>query len=205
MRIVDLTQTIVHNMQVYPGDQSPTLVKTHNIPSSGYTNHQLTTGMHAGTHIDGPWHMIDNHALIAYVPLSTFIGKACVIDIRGREIFSDAEMIRKKAAGCTIVLFFTGYGAWFGTEKYLSNYPVLADNVAHVLADMQIKLIGIDALSPDNEPHETHKILLQNNVLIAENLVNLHLLLCEPKFEVVALPIKIAADSAPARIVAIIK
>lgn len=204
MKIIDLTQTIVHHMQVYPGDKSPTLVRTHEISLNGFTNHLLTMGMHAGTHIDGPWHMIDNQVLIANEPLDSFIGKACVIDIRGTGTFSEVELVRKRAERCSMVLFYTGYGEWFGTEKYLSGYPVIANKVVQALVDMGIKLLGVDSLSPDNEPYEAHKILLKSNVLIAENLTNLHLLLNEADFDVVALPLKIAADSAPARVIALL-
>jgi kynurenine formamidase len=44
--------------------------------------------------------------------------------------------------------------------------------------------------------------LLKNNVLIAENLTGMEKLLSVKKFEIIALPLRIHADSSPARIVA---
>ncbi len=205
MKMIDLTQTMIHNMQVYPGDVPPTLLQTHSIKKDGYTNHQLTMGMHAGTHIDGPWHMTGNKRLIADAPLEHLTGKACVIDIRNTKEFSDAQLVKRKAAGCSVILFYTGYGKFFGLPRYEDDYPLIGGNVAQAITEMEITLIGIDTLSPDLAPYRTHQILLSNSVFIAENLTNLHLLLNEPEFEVIALPLKIAADSAPARVIALIR
>ncbi len=57
-------------------------------------------------------------------------------------------------------------------------------------------------LSPDRPPHEIHTLLLENDVLIAENLCNLDQLLPAKAFEIIALPLRIHADSSPARIIA---
>ncbi|MDP4209652.1 MAG: cyclase family protein [Bacteroidota bacterium] len=202
MQIIDLTQTIVHGMQVYPGDEPPSLEQINSLEKDTFTNHRFSTGMHAGTHIDGPWHMVGDKRFIADSPLDYFIGKASVIDIRNTSVFRDASLVKEKASGCSIVLFYTGMGEKFGTPQYLADYPLVGEQIAEVCVEMGIKLLGIDTLSPDVAPHETHKILLGNGVLIAENLCNLHLLLDKNDIEVIALPLKIAADSAPARIIA---
>jgi len=204
MKLIDLTQTIVNRMQVYPGDEPPMLHQIRSLEFDGFTNYQLIIGMHTGTHIDGPLHMVDDKRLISDIPLDCLIGKACVIDIRNHKVFDDAEMLKEKAIGCMAVLFYTGYGELFGTPQYLSDYPLLGENAAQALVDLGIKLIGIDTLTPDAEPYATHKILLGNGILIAENLTNLEQLLSYPTFTIVALPLKIEADSAPARIVAMV-
>jgi kynurenine formamidase len=69
---------------------------------------------------------------------------------------------------------------------------------------MEVKLFGIDTLSPDASPFSTHDVLLGNGILIAENLTNLDKLLEIKEFTVLALPLKVVADSAPARIIAMI-
>ncbi len=205
MKLIDLTHSIENNMQVYPGDRPPSLVQTHHINKDQYTDHQLTCGMHTGTHIDGAWHMTDNSRFIDNEPLESFFGKACVIDIRNYTTFNNVDLLKKKAVGCSIVLFYTGFGKHFGSDKYPKDYPLLDISIAKQLKILNIKLIGIDSLSPDTKPYETHKYLLSNGVLIAENLTNLHLLPTDKHFEIIALPLKIKADSAPARIVALLE
>lgn len=56
---------------------------------------------------------------------------------------------------------------------------------------------------PDlDKPWVTHKILLENEILILENLTNLDQLINIKDFEVIALPTKLQADAAPLRVIA---
>ena len=204
MKFIDLTQTITNRMQVYPGEDPPMLFQSHIIDFDGYSNFQITMGMHIGTHIDSPFHMIPDPRMICDMPLESLIGKGCIIDIRENKIFDDAELVREKTKGCDIILFCSGFGSLFNSEEYLKDYPQIGENVAQAIVDNGIKMIGIDTLSPDISPHNVHKLLLKNNILIAENLTNLEQLLNEKDFTVFALPLKITADSAPARIIALV-
>jgi kynurenine formamidase len=63
-------------------------------------------------------------------------------------------------------------------------------------------MVGMDMPSPDKYPFEIHKLLFDNGIYIIENLMNLDKLLGIKKFEVIALPLKIKADSSIARVVA---
>jgi kynurenine formamidase len=90
----------------------------------------------------------------------------------------------------------------FGSKDYFNDYPTVSKALAQLFVERQVKMVCIDSPSPDRHPFDIHKLLLENNVLIAENLTNLDKLLLIGKFEVIALPLKIHADSSPARIVA---
>jgi kynurenine formamidase len=63
-------------------------------------------------------------------------------------------------------------------------------------------MIGLDSPSPDREPYTVHRILLEKEILIVENLASLEALEAVMGFEVWALPTKYDADSAPVRVVA---
>jgi kynurenine formamidase len=65
-------------------------------------------------------------------------------------------------------------------------------------------MIGIDWFSPDKEPYPFHKLLLENNILILENLTNLDMLIGK-NFKIFAFPLNIHADSSILRAVARIK
>lgn len=71
-----------------------------------------------------------------------------------------------------------------------------------MLVRKRVKMIGLDTPSPDKIPFEIHKYLFQNNILIIENLTNLEKLIDGENFEVIALPLKIRADSSIARVIA---
>jgi kynurenine formamidase len=204
MHIIDLSQTIVNRMQVYPGDEPPMLHQTHTIGFDGYSNYLITTGMHVGTHIDGPAHMLEGaDTMNAYNP-DSFIGKGCLIDISQTSEFVDCELVKTKASGYDILLFYTGYGLLYGTYQYNAGYPVISEQVAQTIAEIGIKLVGVDSFSLDIPPYNAHKALFSKNIFIAENLVNLDKLLSYKTFNVIALPLKIRTDSALARVVAVI-
>ncbi len=200
--MIDLTHTIIDNLQVYPGDENLSLTRQKDFSTDKFTDFKLITGMHAGTHIDGPMHLTQDDRYISSLPLTSFVGKACVIntgsemDIKWKESYS--EIIKEK----DIIIINTGFGRYFGTVKYLIDNPVINESFAAAVIERGIKMIGIDLMSPDSQPHKIHKMLLSAGILIAENLANLDRLSSIGSFEVIALPLKINSDSSPARIIA---
>ena len=92
----------------------------------------------------------------------------------------------------------------FHTAAYYKNYPVITENFAKEVIRLKAKIVGIDFPSPDREPFRVHKLLLGKEILIIENLTNLAQLARVKKFTVLALPMKIALEAAPVRIIAII-
>ena len=102
----------------------------------------------------------------------------------------------------SIVVLYTGMSSLFGRKEYFNDYPTVSVELAQLFVERQVKMVCIDSPSPDRHPYEIHKLLLENNVLIAENLINLDKLLFIKKFEIIALPLNIHADSSPARIIA---
>jgi len=202
MSFIDLTHTIYSNIAVYPGDEQVQLEQVKNIQSDGYSNFRLSSEMHAGTHIDGPAHMISGSATISQLPLERFSGKGIVIDVRGEKQIEFRESFRNDIPPETIVLFYSGLDQSFGEPEYFTKHPVISEELALFLVDRKVKMIGIDWPSPDHEPYSIHKILLKNNILILENLTNLDQLLDESCFEVFAFPLKIEADSSLVRVAA---
>ena len=200
--LIDLTQTFIDKMMVYPGDEAPSLTQTHFYEKDHYNSFVIEAGLHNGTHIDGPMHMTESELLLCDVDLDSFIGKACIINASDCALLKWDEKYREVISGKSIVLFYTGYSVYFGTEKYLSGYPVIDPSFAEKLVELKVKLIGVDTFSPDYQPYDVHKILLGNGILIAENLANLDKLLQADEFEVIALPIKIKSDGAFARVIA---
>ena len=65
-------------------------------------------------------------------------------------------------------------------------------------------MVGMDLSSPDKYPYDIHKLLLNSDILIIENLTNLDKLLGIGKFNFCAMPLNIDAEASIARAVAII-
>ena len=200
--LIDLSHPIIDRMQVYPGDEPVQLEKINDFVRDGFNNFRFTSGMHAGTHIDGLMHMTKSDSFFDELPLERFIGSGCLLNAVGMKIVSCTPEFASTIVPESIVLIYTGFGKQFGSEEYYREHPVITMELAQFLVEQRIKMICFDSPSPDKHPHNIHTYLLKNSVLIAENLTGMEKLLTVKKFEIIAFPLRIHADSSPARIVA---
>ena len=204
MPIIDLTHTFQEAMPVYPGDPLPELKRIASLETDGFTDHLICTGMHAGTHMDGPLHMLERGEPLSQFPVERFFGRGRIVDARGREIVTE-DLIDERSMLIEpgdILLVFTGWSQFYGDPDYFTDYPQLSLSFARLAVERGVGLIGLDTPSPDGVPYAVHHFLLSHNVLIIENLTNLESLLSLADFEIIALPAKFQADSAPVRVVA---
>lgn len=200
--LIDLSHPIEDPMPTYPGDLSTRLSNIKTFKKDGFTNYQLETGMHSGTHLDGPMHLTSQIKFISELPPESFYGEGYLIDARGEQVIKMKDNYRSKISDHSIVLFYTGYDQKYGTDEYYTGHPEIHLEFAEFLIAKQIKIIGMDLPSPDYSPYQVHKMLLDHQVLIMENLTNLGALLNAEQFEVMAFPLKIKADSSPLRVIA---
>lgn len=200
--IIDLTHTVTDSMPVYPGDPKATLRQVAAIGKEGYADHWLSIGMHVGTHLDAPAHMIAGGKKVNELPLELFCGRGVAVDVRGKSTLNNEVCRGVRIRKGDIVLFCTGFSKKYRSPEYFTDYPVMTEALARELARRKIHMVGFDAPSPDRAPFAVHKIFLGTGILIIENLTNLEKLLGVPQFEVRAFPQKIAADAAPVRVVA---
>lgn len=202
MKLVDLTHTIHRHIAVFPGDDPIQLDQIRTLERDGFNNYRLSTGMHVGTHIDGPKHMTSDTRLMADLPLEIFTGKGVLIDVRGEMQIGFRESFRTIIQPESIVLFYSGLDLHFGEPDYFTTYPDITGELACFLAGQHVRIIGLDWVSPDHDPYPIHEILFKSDVLILENLTHLDQLLHVTNFEVFAFPLKIDADSSIVRVVA---
>lgn len=198
---IDLTHIITNDMPAFPGDVPVELKSVCNYKDNGVSNHLISSSLHAGTHIDAPGHLSSNDKKIVDFDISKFIGKAIFINANNSKSISKSAVIGKiKKNG--IVLFYTGFDKYFYDETYFYKYPVIDLDCAKYLVESKVKMIGIDFPSVDYYPHDVHKLLLNNDILIIENLTNLQELIQYDNIEIIALPLKIDGHGAPARVIA---
>lgn len=201
-RYIDLTHPVTHNMPCYEGDPGVSLLQVSSFAEDGYSNFVLSTGMHTGTHLDGPMHLTSGITRVDEIPLDQLSGPGYLLNVAGRAIIDLEETALDNVLPGSIILFYTGFDQYYGQPEYYSSYPVLSVKTAGLLVDKKVKMIGMDCPSPDYAPYNIHTILLSNNILIIENLTNLSSLLRYREFEILAFPLKIRADSSPVRVAA---
>ncbi len=207
MKFIDLSHTIDEKGSVYPGNPAPKLIRiaTHN--TNGYAELHLTLTTHTGTHIDAPFHMLEDGAKITDLPPESFYGKAYCISTDSQAF--TLESLKDVPFGeIDFLLLRTGIDKNWGTDDYFSTYPVLTQEAARFVAGKGLKGVGIDAISIDeidSTSFDIHKILLSQGMIIIENLTNLRQV-CGEIFTLSVFPLKIKdADGSPVRAIGIIE
>lgn len=202
MRYIDLSHTFKDEMPVFPGDSISELKQVAFFEKNGYNSFYIQSGMHVGTHIDAPFHMIPGGKKLSEIQAEHFFGPAKVIDVRNQKKIDINILKERTIEKESILLLHTGHDKYYRTNKYYNNFPVITPAFAEAVIEKGIKIIGFDSPSPDDYPYDVHKLLFSNDVLIIENLTGLEQLLNIDKFEIIALPVKFHSAGAPVRVIA---
>ncbi|MGI6344543.1 MAG: cyclase family protein [Bacillota bacterium] len=201
-RLIDLSHEIRSAMPVYPGDEPTELVQTRFLAEDQHNNHRLVIGMHSGTHLDAPLHMLGEGACIADLPLESFTGPGCLLDVRGQAVIRWQPDYGDIVRPGSVVLLYTGHDRFFGEPRYFADHPCVDEEFCARLIEKKARLLGMDLPSPDRPPFRVHQALLRSGIYLLENLTRLDQLLGVRDFEVIALPLKLQADGSPVRAVA---
>lgn len=201
-KLVDLTHVFEDHTPAYPGDVPCRLVQTRTVAKDGYCSYILKTGLHAGTHLDAPLHFIEDGVMVKDLPLASFFGRGCLLDVRGENTLVYHEEYAKLVEPGDIVLLWTSHSAKFGGDEYYRGHPVLDPGLGEFFVARQIKMLGMDMPSPDRAPFAIHRRLLASGIPLLENLTNLEALQAAARFEIMAFPLRISAEGSPVRVVA---
>ncbi len=193
---VDLSWPILDNMPVYPGDRQTQLTQEKWLDKDFYNAFSLETGLHAGTHMDAPMHLLPNAPGMPDIPLCRFLVPGILLDVRGQEEILQPDLPKGALTG-KAVLLMTGMDAAYGTERYYNDHPIVSMDLAMLFVQENIAFLGMDMPSPDQPPFPVHKLLLSAGIPIVENMRGLFAL--SGSFEVAAFPLKIHAEASPVR------
>ena len=213
-RIVDLSHRVDENTQTFPSDPGPRFEPAATIERDGMNVLSLHLGSHSGTHVDAPYHFVENGARIDEMDPGLFVGPSVLIDVRGKEprgriTVDDLQPYEGSLYKGVIAVLWTGWDGYYGTSRYY-DHPFLDRRAAQLLLDNGVGTVAIDALSVDEtvlegahpEGYPVHELLCGAGCVIAENLANIEALEF-PNPVLSLLPIKLSgSDGAPVRAVA---
>jgi len=209
MRIIDISIPLSEETPVWDGDKGISVSHVAKIEEgSDFNVSRIEFGVHAGTHIDAPFHVFENGNTVDQIPLKTLIGSVQVIEIPDGISAIDKNCLMKLRFqdGIDRVLFKTTNSFYWETDPFSFNREFVALNSegAKYLADMGLRLIGVDyfSVSSFNDLLQPHLTLLDRGIVLLENV---DLRQVEPGiYELICLPIKIiGTDGAPVRAVLI--
>lgn len=187
--VIDISQE-VFSSKVYPGDPAPMAERLSSMQDGAlYNLTAFSMCAHNGTHVDAPFHFIEDGKTIDRMPLDAFVGDCYVVRHEGEVTAEDAAQILEKA------------GAVSASERILiAGKATVTAEAAHVFAAAGIKLLGNESqtVGPEDAPMEVHKILLGAEVVLLEGIVLNDVE--EGKYWLSAVPLNLAgSDGAPCR------
>lgn len=191
MPIIDITRTIQH-APVYPGsvEFSSTMLSS-TADGAEFNISLLQADSHIGTHLDAPFHALDDGLTIEHINLSACYGSCLVLTVPENTLLQPHHF-SAQIKNCSRILF-RSKGSSFLSMK-----------AAEYLAACSLQLLGTDGLSiapPDNEL-AIHQLLLRQQILLLENLDLGHAQ--DGLYQLCAFPLKIArGDGSPVRAVLI--
>jgi kynurenine formamidase len=213
-RVIDLSHRVDKDTQVYPGDPAVRLEPATTIAVDGVNVLNVHIGSHSGTHVDAPYHFIENGERIDTMDMKFFFGHAVVMDVRGKSpreriTVEDLRPYENRLSEGVVAILRTGWDEHYGKARYY-DHPFLDRQAAHLIVNAGARTVAIDALNVDEtvlegphpEGYPAHHLILGAGGVIAENLTNLEAIDFPDPF-LSLLPVKLGgSDGAPVRAVA---
>ena len=163
MKIYDISQE-VFGCTVYPGDPKPQKDILCSI-KKGDLYHLTAFSMcaHNGTHIDAPFHFLENGKAVESVSLDRTVGFCFVTEQEGDLSSDDAERILKQA---------NAQSTEAAKRILIKGSATVTLAAAEVFAREGIFLIGTESQSvgPEDAPMAVHLTLLKKEVVLLEGI-----------------------------------
>ena len=163
VKIYDISQE-VFGCVVFPGDPAPKKQTLSSMAEGGlYNLTALSMCAHNGTHIDAPYHFINDGKTVDELALSSMIGWAFVAECDGILTAKDAEKILATAAKLS---------ADAAKRILLKGKTTVSRDAAQVFADAGVALVGNESqtVGPEDSPMEVHRILLGSDAVLLEGI-----------------------------------
>ena len=186
MKLYDISQE-VFSCAVYPGDPKPEK-QVLSATASGdlYNLTAFSMCAHNGTHIDAPFHFLNDGKTVEELDLGIFVGDCFVARCCGDLTAADAADILEKSGGAERIL--------------IAGPATVTAEAAGVFAVSGIRLLGNESQSvgPADAPMEVHLTLLRRGIALLEGVVLTQV--PEGRYFLSAAPLNLAgADGAPCR------
>jgi arylformamidase len=201
-RLYDITRTLSPSIAVWPGDTPFSTTVTSDMAEGAAANvTTLTLSSHCGTHVDAPYHFVNDDLSMEQVPLDIHLGPATVVTVRRQagpltmDDFPGLDWDRVER------LLVHSVASDHPIDQFLAEYVYPSPELADFMGGKGIILFGSDAPSMDIVDSGTmpnHHALQRNGIYILENLALAGV--PDGEYKLIALPLKIkGGDGSPVR------
>ena len=160
--ITDISQE-VFSCRTFPGDPLPVYSRLSSMDKGdGYNLTEFSMCAHNGTHIDAPYHFINDGKTVDKLPLSQLVGDCYVVHRTGELYREDVIGIMEKARAADAA-----------ARILIGGKAVVTEEAAAAFAKAGILLIGNESqtVGPEDAPKNVHLILLGAGIVLLEGIV----------------------------------
>lgn len=160
--IIDISQE-VFSCCVFPGDPQPQMQRQMSIDRGDICNlTSFSMCAHNGTHVDAPFHFINDGKTLSEMGLEPFVGECYVTLHDGDVTQEDARVMIQKAKSA-------------GADKriLIKGRATVTAQAAEVFAKAGLLLLGNESqtFGPQDSPKQVHEILLGAGLSLLEGIV----------------------------------
>lgn len=163
MKLYDISQE-VFGCVVYPEDPTPKKESLSRMELGDlYNLTAFSMCAHNGTHVDAPYHFIEDGKTVEQIPLEKTVGLCYVAEWKGILDEENARQILRRAALAV---------RESARRILLKGNVTVSAEAARVFAEGGVDLIGNESqtVGPEDAPVEVHKILLGADVVLLEGI-----------------------------------
>ena len=160
--IIDISQELF-SCSVFPGDPSPEQTRILSMENGDICNlTAFSMCAHNGTHIDAPYHFIQNGKTVGRTALTAFVGDCFLAGHTGAVTADDAAGILRAAQKADAA-----------QRILIAGKAVVTEEAARVFAAAGILLLGNESqtVGPEKDPAAVHRILLGADIVLLEGIV----------------------------------
>src|SRR5262245_27402155 len=124
----DVTVPITNAMPVWPSDPPVKLTPQSHLSRDKSHTVRLTSieiGSHTGTHIDAPWHFVENGRQLNQIPIDTLVGKATVFELPNVGSIARQDLERLPLSRVERILFKTENSKHWSDGRFFEEFVYL--------------------------------------------------------------------------------
>lgn len=186
---IDISQPLNNTLAHWPGDTAFHYDTPLTKDMTGSVNiGRIQTSTHVGTHVDAPFHYLNEGERIIDLELERFIGRCQVIDMGHAPAINEQALKGKDISQTERLLIRTSLPN--RPDRFPSEVTPITPDGAAYMASLGVKLIGVDSPSvdpvtskdlPGHHALNTHDIYILENVMLDD--------VAEGYYELIALPL----------------
>ena len=208
MQTYDISLTISPDLVTWPGNPGINIERVNKLEDGAHSNvSKIEMGVHNGTHVDAPFHFLQDGKTVECLQLKALTGRVYVLSLPNADVITASVLENAEIPPRTRRLLFKTRNSQFWknpTTEFQPAFVGISADGAEFLVKRGVKLVGIDYLSiaPYHQSSPTHEIFLKAGVVIVEglNLSEIN----QGRYTLYCLPLKLAgSDGAPARAILI--